>query len=88
MLNNKKTAKVVKPPPPKKYSVEYPDLTQKMANRYKLLKNDIYTTEELKAVFIDSKQEVQNVIRSLLKLGYVRFTKTSRYGGIYTVIRK
>ena len=74
--------------PTTKYSLEYPDLTHKSVARYKLLTKPQYTSQELAQVFAGEKQEVQNVIRSLLKNGYVTFIKMGCMGGIYKVIRK
>ena len=72
-----------------KYSLEYPDLTNKSVARYKLLTKPQYTSQELAEVFKDQKQEAQNVIRSLLNKGYVIFKGEKRFmGGIYKVIRK
>lgn len=87
MLNYKPQVKENKQPVTK-YSLEYPDLTHKSVERYKMLTKKQYTSQELAGVFADEKQEVQNVIRSLLKLGYVTFAKKGCMGGIYTVIRK
>ena len=74
--------------PTTKYSLEYPDLTHKIVARYKLLTKPQYTSQELAQVFAGEKQEAQNVIRSLLKLGYVTFIKMGCTGGIYKVIKK
>lgn len=73
---------------PTKYSLEYPDLTHKSVARYKQLTKETYTSQELAVMFVDENQEVQNLLRSLLKLGYVTFAKKGCTGGIYTVIRK
>ncbi len=74
--------------PTTKYSLEFTDLTHKSADRYKKLTKETYTSQELAVIFANEKQEVQNMIRSLLRLGYVTFTKMGCTGGIYTVIRK
>ena len=72
----------------RKYSLEYPDLTPKMADRYNLMVDKEYTTQQLRKLLCKPKQEVPNTIRMLLKNGYVSYTSNGKLGGIYTVVAR
>ena len=87
-IANKKPVVITPKAKFRKYSLQYPDLTPKMADRYNLMTDKEYTTQQLRKLLCKPKQEVPNTIRMLLKNGYVRYASNGHLGGIYTVVAR